>query len=384
MLIPILSAGNFVIGMGAFIAIGLVTPVSDAFGVSTGTAGALMLVYGISYAFAAPLVVGLTGAWPRRRVLTLAMAGFSALAALTALAPTFGALLLARVAMAVWAGMFSPVAATVAAAQAEPGKQGRALALVIVGLTLSQVMGVPAGTWVGYTFGWASAFWIVAGLGALMTLLLALNLPKELPGQTNTAALAKALRTPRLMFMVLFTSSFLGAISVLYGYVAPLLEDQAGFTRDGVSVILLIFGVGAVAGNLLGGLLADRLGPARTLATLSAAQIVLMPFFSFLPDGFTAIAILTFIWSVSGWSFAASQQVRLVRVAGPLAPVALALNAAAIFIGISAGAALGGVIADTLGLGALGIAGGVAAIWTFAHLILSERMTARIQQDLAP
>jgi predicted MFS family arabinose efflux permease len=378
-----LSAGNFVIGMGAFVAIGLISPISDAFGVSTGTAGLLMLVYGLSYALAAPVVVGITGGWSRRRVLLVGMSLFCSLAVLCALAPSFETLLLARVALAVGAGMFSPVAATVAAATAQPGKQGQALALVIVGLTLSQVLGVPVGTWVAYTFGWSAAFWIVAVLGLLMVGVLARILPGDLPGQTNRSALKRALGSPRLMVMILFTASFLGATYVVYGFVAPLLEHVAGFDRDGVSAILFVCGVGAVLGNILGGLLADKVGPGRTLAILCLAQSVLMAAFSALPEDIILIGVLAFVWSVSGWSFTASQQVRLVQVSGALAPVALALNAAAIFVGISAGAAVGGLIVDLIGLQRLGIAGGVAALGALAHLILSERMAPKIKQELS-
>jgi predicted MFS family arabinose efflux permease len=145
-----------------------------------------------------------------------------------------------------------------------------------------------------------------------------------------------------------------------------------GFGRNGVTLVLLIFGVGAVAGNLVGGRLNDSIGPAKTLGLITAAQIVLMPAYSFLPLPSVAVALLTFIWSVCGWSFMVPQQARLVAQTPERQQVVLALNAAAIYVGASIGSAGGAWVLERWGAGTLGIAGGIAAAAVLGHLVLSE------------
>ena len=146
-----LSASNFVIGMGAFVLIGLVTPIAGDMDLSPPRVGAAMTTYAIAYALLSPFLVSLTGALGRRRVLALAMTIFAGGNLLTALAPTEFVLHLSRVVAAAGAGMFTPVTSSVAAALAPPQARGRALANVIVGLTVAQVLGVPVGSFVGYT-----------------------------------------------------------------------------------------------------------------------------------------------------------------------------------------------------------------------------------------
>ena len=283
-LITVLSAGNFVIGMGAFVVIGLLAPVAEALGVSTTQAGYLMTVYALAYAVLSPLLVSWTGGLGRRRVLAIGMALFGLGAVGSALAPGIGTLYAARMVMAAGAGMFTPVSAAVAAGLSAPEERGRVLAAVVFGLTLAQVFGVPVGAWVAYTFGWRVAFWLVLALAVLALWLVWTRVPAGLRFQPVALRdLGKVLGNGLVMGAVLFTASFLGAIYVLFTYFQPLLAETMGFGRDGISAALLVFGLGAVAGNMLGGVMADRIGPVRTLVTLCLAQIVILPVFSVLP-----------------------------------------------------------------------------------------------------
>lgn len=373
-LITALSACNFVIGMGAFVVIGLLAPVSEALGVSTAQAGYLMTVYAIGYAILSPLLVSWTGGLGRRRVLAIGMSLFGLGALASALAPGIGWLYAARVVMAAGAGMFTPVSAAVAAGLSAPEERGRVLASVVFGLTLAQVVGVPVGAWVAYTFGWRFAFWLVLGLALVAVRVVWTRVPKGLQFQPVALRdLGQVLGNGLVMGAVLFTASFLGAIYVLFTYFQPLLTDTMGFGRDGISLALLVFGFGAVAGNVLGGIMADRIGSVRTLVTLCLAQIVVMPVFSTLPLPGWALFVLIFLWAVFGWSFMAAQQLRLLRLAPDSASVVLALNAAAIYVGAAVGSAVGGLVLDVAGLQVLGIAGGVAAFGTLGHILWSHR-----------
>lgn len=373
-LIALLSACNFVIGMGAFVVIGVVTPISQDFGIPTQAAGLLLTVYALSYAVLSPLLVSLTGGLGRRRVLALGLTLFAFGMALSAAASSLTVLYVARAFAAAGAGLFTPVAATVAAGVSPVETRGRALAAVFFGLTLAQVLGVPVGSWVAYTYGWRLAFWIVLVLAMLGLWLVWHRVPAGLAFRpVGMSDLGHALTDGVIMLAVLFTATFLGAVYVVFTYLSPLLENIMGFGRDGVTLALFMVGVGAVAGNLFGGWLTDRIGPVPSLALLSFGQIVLMPAFSALPFHPALVMVLVALWSACGWSFMAAQQVRLLSLAADKVPVVLALNASAIYIGAALGSALGGLLIAGLGLGFLGAGGGVIALLALAHILASHR-----------
>lgn len=372
-LVPLLSAANFVIGMGAFVVIGALGPLARDLGLTPAVAGWVMTSYALGYAVLSPLLVAATGALGRRKVMALGLAVFALGAAASAAAPDAGWLFAARVLAAAGAGMTTPVIAAVTAALAPPERRGRALALVFMGLTVAMVLGVPAGSWVAYAYGWRATFSIVAALAAAMTVALWLGVPRGLRFQPVALRdLGAVLADGRMMLAIGFTATFLGAIYVPFTYLSPLLEETMGLARDGVTAALVVCGLGAVIGNLLGGRLADRLGAARTLALLAGTQVAVMPLLSLLPMPLPVAMALFLGWNAAGFAFTAGQQMRLVALAGPRAPVALALNAACIYVGAAWGAALGGLVVAGAGLGALGVAGGLAALVAVANLALSR------------
>ena len=175
------------------------------------------------------------------------------------------------------------------------------------------------------------------------------------------------------MLALSFTASFLGAIYVLYTFFSPLLVQAMGFGRDGVSLTLLVFGLGAIVGNLVGGRLTDRFGSYRTLVILCLIQIAMLPFFALLPVPAWLLLVWTFVWSAGGWAFAVPQQARIVRHAPQGQSVALALNAAAIYVGVAGGAALAGAALTFVELRALGPIAALVMAAALAHLVVSER-----------
>lgn len=372
--VAILSAANFVIGMGAFMVVGLLIPLGRDLQISSTHAGWLMTTYAIGYAVLSPVLVSVSGQVGRRRILALGLGMFTLSMMICALAPGMGVLNGARVLAAAGAGLVTPVAASVAAGLAAPERRARALAGVFFGLTLAQVMGVPFGSWLAYTFGWRSAFFVVASLGVPVVWLIWTRVPAGLSFAPVTLRdLGRALGNVPLMLAVFFTSIFMGAIYVLYTYIGPLLEGRMGYGRNGVTLALLIYGIGAVIGNLAGGSASDRIGPSRLLAIVAVAQACLMPAFGLLPMGDLMLMVLCFGWAIFGWSFMSAQQVRLMALDPANAPVLLALNAAAIYVGAALGAALGGVVISQYGLGYLGAIAGLAALLSLAVLIISDR-----------
>ncbi len=378
LLIPTLSAVNFIVGMGAFLVVGIIEPIADDFGVSDGQSGALLTTYAILYAIMSPLLVSLTGRIGRRRVLAAGLVVFGLSALFSALAPSLLTLHFTRGMAAMGAGVITPITAAVAAMLVPPEKRARTLAAVFAGLTIAQAVGIPIGGWIAYTFGWRIAFAIVAGLSLPALYLLWTIVPAGLSfSPVSLRDLGNTLRDLPTMAAVLFTATFLASIFTVYTYFAPLLAEMMGFARDGITLALFIFGLGAIAGNYVGGALSDRIGASRTLLWLTLLQIATLPVLSFLPLPVIFLMGFTFVWSVIGWSFGAAQQARLVALDPARAPVLLSLNAASIYVGAAAGSALGAVVIDRSSTSALGIAATAVMIAGLAHLIASDRATAR-------
>lgn len=375
-LIRILSATNFVIGMGAFMVIGMMPPIAGDLGLSTAGAGWIMTFYAIAYAISSPLLVSGTGNIGRRKVLFLGLSIFALANLLAAFTPNDQVLFAARALAAIGAGMVTPVTSAVAAGVVPPERRAQSLAAVFFGLTLAQVVGVPAGSFIAYSFGWRYAFALVALLALPCLWLIWTKVPRGLQFQpVGLRDLGAVLADWKIMLAVLFTATFLAAIYVPFTYIAPLMEEQMGFGRNGISGILLAFGGAAVLGNLLGGRLSDRIGPSRALLLLACAQVVLMPLLSGLPMAGWLVFALVFVWSVFGWSFISAQQARVIGLAPERAPIVLSLNAAAIYVGAAIGASVGGAVVSGYGLLALGWAGGAMALVAVMHLAISVRIS---------
>lgn len=374
-LIPTLSACNFVIGVGAFGIIGLVEPLGADLELTAVQTGQLLTVYAVAYAILSPLLVAYTGYVGRRRVLFAGLALFVFSAIICATAPNMIALNVARVVAAAGAGLFTPIAATVAAALMPEAQRAKVLAAVFFGLTMSQVIGVPASSWIAYTFGWRWAFGLVIALGLPCLWLVWTRVPAGLRFDPVTLSdLRDVLSEGRLMLAIGFTATFIGSQYILFTYIAPVLSETMGFGRDGIAFTLMVAGFGAVAGNVIGGVLSDRFGWRITLTLVCLVQAIVLPMFSALPLPEPVVLAIVFVWAMGSWSFMAAQQTRLITLAGHRAPVVLALNAAAIYLGAAIGSAIGGVLIGSFGLTILGLTAGMGAVLALVHLTLSARL----------
>jgi MFS transporter, DHA1 family, inner membrane transport protein len=372
-LLALLGAGNFFVGMGAFVVVGVITPVAAAFEISKADAGWMLTVYALVYAISSPVLVAITGALERQRILMSGLTIFFCGSAVSALAPNFTVLLFGRATMAVGGGLVTPVSAAIAVALVPPESRGKALAIVFGGLTLAQVFGVPTGAWLGYAFGWPSAFAAVCALTIVGIVGVGLLVPVGIiVPKTSLATLGAILATPRLITAVAFTAFFVASLYTVYTYLAPLLEARLGLGRDGITTMFLIFGMGAVVGNSLGGFMTDRFGPQKTLLVLCAVQLILMPMITVVPFTLYLMAGMIAVWSIFAWSFNVPQQIRLANLDGPRTPVLLALNAAAIYLGGSLGSLVGGQVLLRANMDWLGPVGAAFAVLAMITLLLAR------------
>lgn len=376
-LLALLAFGNFIVGMGAFVVIGIVTPIAEGFGVSKASAGMVLTTYAVAYALLSPIGAAITGNVARRTVLVSALTLFLLGTVASALSSSIAMLAASRIVVALGAAMFTPIAAGVAVAVSAPERRGKALATVFGGVTLAQVVGVPLGAWMAYRFGWASAFWAVAVLAAFGVAVLFFAIPRDVRFQaTGVGEILAAMKDRRAMFATAFTATFITAIYVVFTFFGPLIEASIGNNPEMRTGFLVLYGLGAVAGNYAGGFLTDRIGGKNTLIIICMAQAAIMPLFSVTPLAPLAFAVLVGAWSAFGWSFMAPQQSRLAAIAPQAISLVLALNAAMIYVGIALGSAAASYILDWKGLAALGVSGGLAVLLALVHLLLSDRVRA--------
>ena len=376
-LLLLFSFSNFIIGLGAFVVIGVLSPIADDFGLSKADAAWAMTAYALAYAVTSPVLVSLTGALDRARLLLASMSLFALGALLCAIAPNFWILLLGRAAMAVGAGLVTPAQAAITASIVPPAERGRALSFVFFGFTIAQAFGVPLGAWLGYTLGWRWAFALVALLSVVGTTVILAGTPRDLKIPTNSlATLATTAKTPKFAAAVGFTALFFAANYCVYTFLAPFAEARFALDRNGVTLVLATFGICGVIGNLLGGGLSDRLGADRTLAGVCVGTALAMPALTFLATPFAVTLALVGIWSLLIFGNFAAQQSRLVTLDPARASTMLALNAASIYLGSAAGAYIGGVTLEATGYTWLGSAGAAITLLALASLPLTRVLRA--------
>ncbi|MFH8619454.1 MFS transporter [Streptomyces sp. NPDC017979] len=369
----VLALGTFGVGTDAFVLAGFLPDLAASLDVPTAAAGQAVTVFAVAYAVASPLVATVTARVPRRLLLVAALVALGLANAASALAPNLPVLLVTRVLAAVAAAAYTPTAGAVAARLVPQEQRGRALAVVVGGLTAATALGVPLGAALGALLGWRAALWLVAAVCLVTAAALAALLP-ALPGAAPVplADRLAALRRPGVATVLGLTVLGMAAAYTGYAFVEPALR-AVGVTGGGTAWMLAAYGIGAVAGNLAAGVAADRVGPAKVLTTGYAAMAATMTAFALLAaadiHSLPAVAVLAAAWGAASWCQTPPQQHRLIGAAPDQAPLLVALNSSAIYLGIGAGTLVGGLTIPT-GAGAMFA---VAAVLALAALTLTTR-----------
>lgn len=374
----VIALGNLVIGTGAFVIGGIVEPLARSLGVSVSTAGQLMTVYSAANAIAAPLLLAAFGRATARRLLVGAMVALVLASVASALATSWGALALARVAMACGAGLFAPTAAAYVVSLVPASMRGRALSVGFSGIGLSYIVGVPFGAWAGVSrFGWPLAFWAVAAAGIAVAALLARAPAAAAPEPPSLRGYARALSGRRSGLALAVTAAYFSAIFSIFSYVGAFLTNYAGVSPGGVPGVLVAFGVAALVGTFAGGALADRIGPTRMLYAICVGFLVVFAAMWAMPGRPVGVVAVLLCWGVIGFAFYSAQQVRLVAVAPTQAPVMFALNSTMLYFGTAAGAAIGGAVIASVGYRGLPVAAAVLIVLVAVLVRASEPPGAR-------
>lgn len=274
-----LAVAAFGIGTTEFVMMGLLPDVADDLGTSVPTAGYLVSAYALGVVLGAPLLTALGARIPRRRMLVALMAVFTVGNLASALAPTFGLLIAGRLLAGLPHGAFFGVGAVVAARLVREGRQARAVATMFLGLTVANIVGVPAATLLGQQLGWRATFLVVAAIGLVAMAALVRLLPPLPAGErTGPVRELRALGHRQVLLGLLTTVFGFAGVFTVYSYLASMLTEVTGFTAGSVPVVLALFGIGMTLGALAAGPLTDRALRPTLYVSLAALALVLTAF----------------------------------------------------------------------------------------------------------
>ncbi|GAA2735714.1 MFS transporter [Streptomyces nogalater] len=371
-----LAVGAFGIGTTEFVMMGLLPDVADDLHISIPAAGHLVSAYALGVVIGAPLLAALTARMSRRTVLIALMALFVAGNALSAFAPGNASLLAARFLSGLPHGAFFGVGAVVATAMVPPERKARSVSLMFLGLTVANIAGVPAATLMGQHLGWRATFLAVSAIGLAAIASLALLIPRD-HAPAPTAGLRgelAALRSLPVWLALGTTVAGFGALFAAYSYVTPMLTDTAGYAETSVTLLLALFGVGATAGNLLGGRLADHSLRATLFGGLTSLTLVLLLFPLLMRAEWSAALAVTLL-GMAAFVTGSPLQLMVMEKASAAPSLASSANQAAFNLANAGGAWLGGLalsagfgttspapagaLLAALGLGVAGVAYGV-------------------------
>lgn len=379
--IYIFTLSAFALGLAEFVPIGLTGVMAQSLGVSVEATGATITAYALGATVAAPIFSALTASWSRKNVMLATALVFSAGSLAAAFASTLTPMLLARFIAGMGHGLFLAVASSTAARLAGPGRSGSAVAVVFGGFTLAMAIGVPISAYLGGVMSWRLVLAAIAVFGAIGFFGLLFGMRDPLPTATNSGSAVdslKALFNRKLLAGALVTVLGYAGSFVAYTYIAPVLTDVTGTTATTVGVFMLLYGVMAAIGNVLGGKLTDAWGVDRASASLVAGIALVTASMWAFSGSPVLMGMLVALLGMFSFAAVPALQARLIGIAEQHAPhahgVAAGLNIAGFNSGIALGSVAGGVTISQVGLSYVGLTGAVVS--ALGLLLILGQMSA--------
>lgn len=372
----ILGLSVFALGTSEFMLSGLLPPIADDMNVSIPRAGLLISAFAIGMVVGAPLLAVATLRLPRRTTLIALISVFGLGQIAGALAPTYEVLFASRVISAFACAGFWAVGAAVAIAMVPVNQRARAMAVMIGGLSIANVLGVPLGAFLGENLGWRSAFWAVGAasavaLAGVATMIPRIPLPDEKPQLKRELGIY---RDRQVWLSIVLTALAAGGVFCAFSYLAPLLTDVAGLDSGWVPTVLALFGIGALVGTTIGGRVADAHLFGVLLSGIAASTVFLAALALFASNQ-AAVIVLSFLLGLSAFYTAPALNARMFNVAGAAPTLAGATTTAAFNLGNTGGPWLGGTVIDLdFGFEATAWAGAAMTALALVTVVVSLRL----------
>ncbi|MBB6673640.1 MFS transporter [Cohnella nanjingensis] len=377
-----LTLGAFAIGMTEFVIMGLLPNVAHDLQVTIPQAGMLITSYALGVAAGAPVLTILTHRLPQKKLLVLLVSMFIFGNLVSAIAPTYPLLIAARVLTALSHGTFLGVGTIIASRLVPPEKRAGAVSLVLAGLTIANIVGVPFGTFVGQQFGWRASFGAITLLGLVALVGIIRFIP--VIRQDGHASLAKEIRgvlNPQVLLILLTGALGCGSLFALFTYITPILESISGFAEHSVAWILVLFGIGVTIGNMLGGKLADWKLMPSLIANFAALAVILALLTLAFREPVLAV-VTVFVWGIAAFGILPGIQLRILNLAHEAPLLASTSSHSVLNLGNAGGAYLGGVVITHAGLSQVPLlASGLAVLGLVAALgsvALERKVSARV------
>ncbi|MGQ6475791.1 MFS transporter [Serratia sp. IR-2025] len=384
-----LTISAFAIGTTEFVIVGLIPTIAEQLGVTVPSAGLLVTIYALGVAIGAPVLTALTSRIPRKLLLVGLMVLFTLGNLLAWQSPSYESLVVARLLTGLAHGVFFSIGSTIATSLVAKEKAASAIAIMFGGLTVALVTGVPLGTFIGQQFGWRETFLAVSLIGAVATLASVILVPSNIKNQGSAGVREqpKVLTHPRLLLIYAITALGYGGVFTTFTFLAPMMQELAGFSAPTVSWILLAYGVAVAVGNIWGGKLADRHGAVRALSFIFAALAILLLVFQFTASHSIAALLTVIVMGVFAFGNVPGLQVYVVQKAAQYTPnavdVASGLNIAAFNIGIALGSVIGGQTVASLGLAQTPWIGALIVVVALLLVSFSGRLDKKSQLQTA-
>ncbi|WP_010499378.1 MFS transporter [Paenibacillus elgii] len=386
-----LAIVSFLVGTSEYVISGILDKISDTMGISITSAGQLVTVFSFVYAICTPILMALTAKIERQKLLVGALGVFVAANILSFVLPGFGLFVLARVLMALGAGMVVVTALDIAAKIAPEGKQASSIATVVMGFTTSLIIGVPLGRMIAAAYGWKSVFGFIAITGLLAIFVLYKTIPRvKGDAPVPLSKQLALLKNKKVALGLSITFFWLGGYSIAYTYISPYLLKVAGLNEEVLSGVLLAFGVASLIGSKFGGYSTDKWGVSSTLTggmLLHIAALILLSVTIALTDSWLFVVAVLVLWSFAAWSSGPTQQYNLIRIEPNYSGVMLGLNQSTMQLSMAAGAGIGGLAVDRVSLssipwfGTIGVVIAVAASFVLFSWIKGEAGKASKPQE---
>ena len=372
--IYILAITSFLVGTSEYIISGILDKISSSFGITMAAAGLLITIFSLVYAICTPILMAFTASMDRKKLIMYSLGLFTLGNILAFVLPGYKLFIVARIVMALGAGLVVVTALNIAAKIAPPGKQASSIATVIMGFTASLIIGVPIGRVVSNILGWKSVFGAIALLGLIVAIIIFFTIPNT-KGDKPVPLLQQLalLKHKKVALGLAITFFWLGGYSIAYTYLSPYLLTVSHISENLLSTALLIFGVASLIGSKFSGYSTDRWGVTFTLIGGMILHTFMLILLSLVTNSLVGVLVVLTLWSFSAWTSGPTQQYNLIAIEPESSGILLGLNQSMMQLAMATGAALGGVLVDHVSLASITWSGSLGvAIAVVIAVILSN------------